>query len=207
MTRQPFVFLEVDELSMKIPVAEKVVYFAIKSFCANGTADKDLSSREIADRCGIDFSTVSRAIPNLIKRQLLEIVGRKNRVGGSVNIFRIKSCNVQRLQDNKVLQDETLTPQESVASSKESVASSKESVAELGTKTQQYKREKRKEEKKLFINRHSTVQGIHTKVAPKIKEKSFKIIDGTYVDIKTKLPMEYADDIFASWNANRKDTK
>lgn len=89
MAKPPFVILWLPELEMAMPAAEKLIYAGIKSFCSNGKEIKDLSTREISERIGIDHTTVIRNLPGLLSQKIVEIVGQKSRSGGKVNIYKV----------------------------------------------------------------------------------------------------------------------
>ena len=96
--KKPYVILQLEELEMKIPLGEKNVYAGIKSFCANGKGEATLSIRDIAKRSGTSKSTVSRNIPGLLKKGLVEITGEGTGVGGRSPTYKIKCPEMGQLR-------------------------------------------------------------------------------------------------------------
>lgn len=86
-----FVIMWEDEINMfKVgELFERAIYESIKSYCGNGKLEIDLSSRQIAARANVSYMSVQRYLPNLLKKGMVTITGKKPRVGGVVNIYKV----------------------------------------------------------------------------------------------------------------------
>jgi len=129
-----FVYLRQWENERFKTSTQSGVYLAIKSYCSDGKRDYPLSIRDICKRTKVSRGWISTVIKELIRLGMIEIVGKKTRVGGSVDIFHIKCASSKTLKDEKVSSEQTLTSQESVHSQEKSVHPVAESVQSLAVK-------------------------------------------------------------------------
>ncbi|MCP4652838.1 MAG: hypothetical protein GY858_05585 [Candidatus Omnitrophica bacterium] len=70
---------------------EAVIYASIKSWCMQGKRECAVSVRQIQSKIPYCKSTghIHRKIQKLIKKGIIEIVGHKKRLGGSVAIYKL----------------------------------------------------------------------------------------------------------------------
>lgn len=134
---------EIEQFS-EVEYFERLIYESIKSYSGNAKLDIVLSVRQIAARATISYSTVSRFLPKLIAKEMVKIVGTKNRVGGQVNIYRVLLPATVSVATGNTLDEK------SVAVSKESVAVSQKSVAGVASTPLQPNNLKPKEENNYF---------------------------------------------------------
>lgn len=84
-----YVILQEDEVDRCQDRAELLTYLSIKSYCANGKRQKDLSIREIAKRSKYAIGWTPAAIERLKKSGLVFTNGTVTRIGGTVEVFGI----------------------------------------------------------------------------------------------------------------------
>lgn len=68
--------------------SQLLIYIAIKSYCANGKRDFDVSTRDIKSRCHLSLGTITKNLPQVISNKFVEIVSQESRRGGKVNVYR-----------------------------------------------------------------------------------------------------------------------
>lgn len=64
------------------------IYYAIKSYCANGRREYDISIRDIKSRSFLSLGTISKNLPEIISKQFVLVTGEKSRRGGMVRTYR-----------------------------------------------------------------------------------------------------------------------
>lgn len=84
-----YVIIREDEVDSCQDRAELLTYLSIKSYCANGKRQKDLSIREIAKRSKYAISWTPAAIERLKKSGLVFTNGTVTRIGGTVEVFSV----------------------------------------------------------------------------------------------------------------------
>jgi predicted transcriptional regulator len=128
-----FVSIYEDELSKCPKSGQLAVYIAIKSFTANGKREIPLSYRDISSRSPVHKSQVPAIVKQLIEFGLIEITGKKGKLGGLVPVYKLSNNWTVKCPDSGQL--ESL-----------SVQFSDLSVQSVASKLPQYK--KYKESKK-----------------------------------------------------------
>jgi predicted transcriptional regulator len=122
--KQWFVTLYRDEICQFKNPFERLVYEAVKSFCANGRIEAACSTREIAKRATLSQTTVYRYLTVLLSRGFIIQTGSEGKVGGTVPVYKVippesvsdshsklsdsgHSSNLNNIKDNKDFKKET----------------------------------------------------------------------------------------------------
>lgn len=91
-TKKPyFVILQQEELEMIGSHAKRLVFYAIKSFSANGKQQVKESYLSISKRAGVDSKWVKKCVGQLIKEKWLYYYGEGTKRGGKYPILEVRS--------------------------------------------------------------------------------------------------------------------
>ncbi len=88
-TKQWYVTMYRDEISQFNNPFERLIYEAVKSFCANGKIEAACSTREIAKRATLSQTTVFRYLTVLLSKGYIIKMGTKGKVGGTVPVYKV----------------------------------------------------------------------------------------------------------------------
>lgn len=98
-----YVIIAQKEINTIKNSTELLIYLAIKSFCANGKREFDISIRDIQARSHLAVGTISKKLPKVIKNNYIKITGAKSRRGGMVNVYKCllaESIKRESVQNN-----------------------------------------------------------------------------------------------------------
>jgi len=121
-----YVIITQKEINTIKNSTELLIYLAIKSFCANGKREFDISIRDIQARSHLAVGTISKKLPKVIKNNYIKITGAKPRRGGMVNVYKcllaesIKRESVHNIQESVQLSASNL-PQIKKVNNKEKI--------------------------------------------------------------------------------------
>lgn len=103
--REWYVIITQKEINTIKNSTELLIYLAIKSFCANGKREFDISIRDIQARSHLAVGTISKKLPKVIKNNYIKITGAKPRRGGMVNVYKCllaESIKRESVQNNGI---------------------------------------------------------------------------------------------------------
>lgn len=113
-TKKPyFVILQQEELEMSGSHARRLVFYAIKSFSANGKQQVKESYLSISKRAGVDSKWVKKCIGQLIEEKWLNYCGEGTKRGGKYPILEVRTnakLNMDSSDSDQTLVNESSVP-------------------------------------------------------------------------------------------------